>query len=91
MSHIPVPGEDVYSFVIHPQRECTSSMEMRMCLNENGDVTQLTGNGDVTQLTGNGDVTQLTGNGDVTQLTGNGDVTHRSCTSSLGIHILYTG
>ena len=33
--HIPIPGEHVYSIVIHPHQEYTSSPAMGMCLTRN--------------------------------------------------------
>ena len=54
-----IPGEDVYSTVIHPRQECISSPGMGVCLTRNGSVPYwewgcalpemhiLTGNGDV--------------------------------------------
>ena len=66
VSHITIPGEDVYSIVIHPHRECTSSPGMWMYLTGNAHPNWewrcaspgmhiLTGNGDVGMhiITGN--------------------------------------
>ena len=38
VSHIAIPSEDIYSIVIHPHRDCTSSPGMGMYLTEDRDV-----------------------------------------------------
>ena len=73
VSHIAIPGEDVYSIVIHPHWECTSSSGMGVCLTGNGDVPH--------REWGCASLGMYI-------LTGNGDVPHREHTSSLGMYIL---
>ena len=94
--HIPIFSEDAYSIVIHPHRECTSSLRMGMCVTRNAHPHRDSGYAslEMHMLTGIADMPHQEWRCYLSRMhipPGIGYVTHRQCTSSPGLRICLTG